>query len=374
MKSIVRVGMDVHQESIRLAVITGSGDGAGGGEIVLEDTVVSSNESVRRVFKKLKKKFGTIECCYEASSCGFVLQRLLNEMKIKCFVVAPSMIPKIPGDRVKTDRRDARKLATLFWNDQLTFVHIPTHEEESVRTLVRCRESTMEDLKRTKIRFGCFLKSLGFVYRDGKYWTKSHLAWLKRIKLEGCKQTVFEKHLRTLEFHTDELKALDEKIKEIAESSEYKQMVERLCCLKGVQTLTAMVLIVEIGDFSRFPNARALMSYLGVTPSENSSGNSIRRGGITKAGNKRVRRILVQSAWNYRRTPHACQALKRRRKGQPTWVVSHCQKAQKRLNKRFRELDMRKDSRISVVAVARELAGFAWVIMQPEEVALSLID
>ena len=373
MESIVRIGMDVHQESIRLAVITDSGNGAGGGKIVLEDTVSSTSESVRRTFKKLKKKFGTIECCYEASTCGFVMQRLLNEMKIECSVVAPSMIPIIPGDRVKTDRRDARKLATLFWNDQLTFVRIPTDEEESVRSLVRCRESTMEDLKRTKLRFGCFLKSLGFVYRAGKYWTKSHMAWLRRIELEGCNQTVFEKHLRTLEFHAEELKALDEKIEEVGGSPEYKQMVERLCCLKGVRTLTAMVLIVEIGDFSRFPNARALMSYLGVTPSENSSGNSIHRGGITKAGNKRVRRILVQSAWNYRRTPRACQALEARRKGQPAWVVSHCRKAQKRLNTRFRELDTRKNSCISVVAVARELAGFAWAIMQPEEVALSPI-
>ena len=251
MESIVRVGMDVHLESIQLAVITGRGDGGGGGKIVLEERISSGKESIRRFFKKLKKKFGSFECCYEASSCGFVLQRLLKEMKIECFVVAPSMIPRSPGDRVKTDRRDARKLATLFWNDQLTFVHIPTHEEESVRALVRCRESAMEDLKRTKFRFGCFLKSLGFVYRDGKYWTKSHMAWLKRIKLEGCNQTVLEKHLRTLMFHMEELKDLDEKIKEIAESSEYKQRVERLSCLKGVQTLTAMVLLTEIGDFRR---------------------------------------------------------------------------------------------------------------------------
>ncbi|MCA9438480.1 MAG: IS110 family transposase [Candidatus Omnitrophica bacterium] len=363
-KSIVRVGMDVHQETIRIAVI-GNGEQSSG-EIFWEETLPNDRGKVVKAFRKLEKRFGQLECCYEAGGCGYVLQRQLQEMGIECQVIAPSLIPKAPGDRIKTDRRDARKLAKLFWNDQLTFVHIPNEEEESVRSLVRCREAKVEDLKRVKNRLLKFLQARGLFYREGTYWTQKHQRWLAALKLKGCDRIVFEQHRGQLEFLQEQLRELNTEIEKVAFSELYKEKVERLRCLKGIDTVTAITLVVEVVDFQRFGTAPELMSYFGLTPSENSSGGKIRRGGITKAGNRRVRRLLVESSWHYRHRRNTSRALQARRKGQSPRVIAHCQKAERRLSKRFRELADRKDRRQTVVAVARELTGFIWALMQPD--------
>lgn len=368
MGSIVRVGMDVHQESIRLAVMAEKVSEVGRGEIVFEKTIANSPEPVRRTFKKLKKTYPKMECCYEASGCGFVLQRELASMKIDCRVVAPSRIPKAPSDRVKTDRLDAVKLAKFLWSGQLTYVRIPTEQEESVRSLVRYRESKMEDVKRSKQRLLKFVQSRGLKWEGRTNWTKKHMAWFRELKFAGSEARVFRGMIRDLVYHLEELKDLDKEIQAIAKSPEYEERVNMLRCLKGVDILTAMVLLVEIGDCRRFSTARSLMSYLGLTPNENSSGGVVRRGGITKSGSKRARRILVEAAWHYRWNTKESQTLRERRKGQPDWVVEHSRKAQKRLCERFHTLSERKDRRTTAVAVARELAGFVWALQQPREV------
>jgi transposase len=364
--------MDVHQETIRIAVIGEAEKSECGewrkGEILLEETVPNEPGKIRKAFKKLTDRFGRLECCYEAGGCGYVLQRQLKEWGIECRVVAPSLIPKAPGDRIKTDRRDARKLAVLFWNDQLTFVHIPEKEEESVRALVRCREARVEDIKRAKHRLLKFLQARGLFYRQGSYWTQKHGRWLAGLKWEGCDRIVFEQHRAQLEYNLEQLRELDQEIEKIAFADLYKEKVERLRCFKGIDTVTAMTLVSEIQDFRRFAKAPELMSYLGYVPSEHSSGGNVHRGGITKAGNKRVRRILIESAWHYRWNRGASRPLQARRKGQPAPVIAHCQKAERRLSKRFRELAERKDRRQAVVAVARELTGFIWAVMQPDEI------
>jgi len=368
MVSIVRVGMDVHQESIRLAVMAEKVNEIGRGEIVFEDTIKNNPESVRRAFKKMKKAYPRMECCYEASGCGFVLQRELAAMKIECKVVAPSLIPKSPGDRVKTDRRDAVMLAKLLWSGQLTYVHIPTKEEEEVRSLVRYRESKKEDEKRAKQRILKFLQSRGMKWEGKSNWTQKHRKWLGELEFSGSEARVFEGLRRDLAHHSEELKEVDKEIQEIAKRPEYKERVEVLRCLKGVEVLSAMVLLAEIGDCRRFPTAQSLMSFLGLTPTEKSSGGMVHRGGITKSGNKRARRILVEAAWHYRWNTKESMTLRNRRKGQPEWVVDHSRKAQKRLSERFYALSQRKDRRTAAVAVARELAGFVWALQQPREV------
>jgi transposase len=366
--------MDVHQETIRIAVIGQAEKSDSGewkrGEILQEDTIPNETSKIRKAFKKLTQRFGGLECCYEAGGCGYVLQRQLAEWGIECRVVAPSLIPKAPGDRVKTDRRDARKLAVLFWNDQLTFVHVPEKEEESVRALVRCREARVEDIKRVKHRLLKFLSTRGLFYREGVNWTQKHWRWLAGLKWEGCDRIVFEQHRAQLEYHLEQLRELDREIEKLAFSDLYQEKVGRLRCLKGVDTVTAMTLVAEVGDFRRFATAPELMSYFGLVPSEHSSGGSVRRGGITKTGNKRARRVLVESSWHYRWNRGASRALQARRKGQPMPVIAHCQKAEKRLSKKFRELAERKDRRQATVAVARELTGFIWAVMQPEETLL----
>lgn len=372
MNSMVRVGMDVHLEKIQVTVVGDVGKDLSHGpravEILLEETIPNERSKIRKAFRKLEKQFGQLECCYEAGGCGYVLQRELAEWGIECKVVAPSLIPKAPGDRVKTDRRDARKLAILFWNNQLTFVHVPEKEEESVRALVRCRESVVKDIQRVKQRLLKFVQARGFYYGGKEYWTQKHWRWLAGLKFDGCDRTVFEQYRGQLEYHLEQLQELEAEIEKIAFSHLYKEKVERLRCFKGIDTVTAMTVLTEIGDFRRFAKAPELMSYVGYVPSEHSSGGSVHRGGITKAGNKRVRRILIEAAWHYRWYRGASKQLRARRKGQPLPVIAHCQKAERRLSKKFRDMAEHKDRRQAVVAVARELTGFIWAVMQSDEI------
>lgn len=377
MGSIVRGGMDVHQEEIRVALITSVWSGSeeareeGGfvpGKIVHEETIANRPDKIRKALKRLERKFGRLVMCYEASGCGYVLQRCLGEMGIDCRVVAPSKIPKAPGDRVKTDRRDARKLAKLFWANQLTYVRVPKEAEEAVRDLVRCRDAFRKDVMRDRHRVLKLLQRKGRVYREGKNWTQKHRRWLKKLEFEGPEKLVYEKYVADLEWKESQIEDLDREIEKVAFSEAYREDVEKMRCLRGIDTLSAMTLMTEVIDFSRFPSAPALMDYLGLVPSENSSGGKVRRGSITKAGNTRARRILTEAAWHYRHKPALGKGLKERQEGQPEWVKAHSWKGQHRLHKKFHGIRERgHPAQVAVVAVARELAGFIWAIMQPED-------
>ena len=241
--------------------------------------------------------------CYEAGPGGFALQRQLEAEGIECRVIAPALIPRRPGDRVKTDRRDARKLAELLRADLLTAVHPPTIDQEAVRDLCRAREDAVTDRTRARHRLAKLLLRRGIAY-DGRNWTLRHRRWLLTLRFEHpAAQATFDDYLRALEGVEERLRTLEQELAECASSDDYREAVGLLRCFRGIDTVTAMTVLAELGDVTRFGSARQLMSYLGLTPSEYSSGARQQRGPITKTGNAHVRRILVESAWHYRHPP-----------------------------------------------------------------------
>jgi len=354
------IGLDVHKESITAAILEGDSQAP--------DVVKTSGDltKVRRLFRRLSKK-GPIRACYEASGAGFVLHRALTRDGYHCEVIAPSLIPRKPGDRRKTDRLDAVMLAKLYRSGHLTPVHVPTEDQEAIRRLIRLRCAYQDQSKSTKKRISSILRTHGLIFRETKtLWTAKHMVWLRRMRreLEGPLQTVLATELEHLEYLETQRNALDGEIELYAQSPPYRGTVEALCCLRGVRTLTAMALISEINDISRFRSPRALMAYFGLVPQERSSGERERKGPITKAGNKQIRRMLVEAAWNNRHRAGAELILKRRRIGQSPEVVAIAVKAQHRLSKRFHHLWRKKHCNIAITAVARELCGFVWAVMK----------
>ena len=360
MSDYIWVGLDVHVESITAAILEGDSRDA---EVV---KLSGDLHKVRRLFRRLSQK-GPIRSCYEASGAGFVLHRRLKQDGFHCEVIAPSLIPRKPGDRRKCDRLDAVMLVKLYRSGHLTPVHVPTEWQEAVRRLIRLRDAYQWQCKSTKHRIYGILKAHGYIYRAGKsLWTKKHKEWLAKLRreLEGPLQTVLIAELEHLEYLEMQRSALDADIDRYAQQPPYRGMVEALCCLRGVKTLTAMVLLSEIGDINRFLSPRMLMAYFGLVPTERSSGERERKGPITKAGNSHARRILVEAAWNNRHLAGADLILNRRRQGQSPEVVAIAVKAQHRLSRKFRRLDQKKHRNVAITAVARELCGFIWAIMK----------
>ena len=359
-ESTLTVGMDVHRDTISVAVLR---DGAH--EPELQQTLPNDPRKVERFFRRLEGQ-GRVVSCYEASACGFVLKRLLDDRQVPCEVVAPSLIPQCPGDRRKTDKRDAVKLARLYRAGQLTAVHVPTSSEERVRGAVRCRESLAREVHRSRQHVLKHLLGRGVVYRETGNWTLAHWRWLRSLRLEGEDQVVLETHLALLDFKLSLLRQADEDLVELSRAEPYREPVARLRCLKGIDTVAAMTLVCEIGDVRRFDSPRRLMGYVGLTVSEYSSGQHQKRGGITKAGSSRVRRILVEAAWHYRWSARISANLQERMEGQPPELIAHCMRAQERLHRRFLKLQDRKEKAVAVTAVARELAGFVWAVMHDD--------
>ena len=362
------VGMDVHKVAINVAVAV-----RGRREPEVEWQVANEPRAVKKLVKKLKEMTGgAVSVAYEAGPCGYALQRQMCGQGIDCIVVAPSLIPVKPGERVKTDRRDARKLAAMLQAGLLTEVHPPTPEDESVRDLTRAREDTKQDQMRARHRLAKMLLRHGFVFRSGKNWTKRHGEWLGQIRFEdGVSQRVFDGYLLVAQQVEERLKRIDEQLDEVARSERYRERVGWLRCLRGVDTVTAMTLLAELHGFRRFTNPRELMSFLGLTPSEHSSSSRVRRGSITKAGNSHVRRILIEAAWHYRHRPSASAYMRRRRDGQPAKVLAIADRAQERLHHRYFKLKegYKKPHNVAVVAVARELVGFIWAVLRHNEAA-----
>jgi transposase len=360
MSKYIWVGLDVHQESITAAIV--EGDGQQPQVLKMSGDLVK----IRRLFRRLSKK-GTVRACYEASGAGFVLHRVLTRDGYHCEVIAPSLIPRKPGDRRKTDRLDAVTLAKLYRSGHLTSVHVPTKDQEAMRLLIRFRCIYQEQCKSTKRRVISMLRSHGLVFRETKSpWTRKHVDWLQRLcrELQGPLRTALVAEFEHLEYLETQRSALDYEIEQYAQSPPHRGTVEALCCLRGVNTLTAMTLLSEIVDIHRFRSPSALMAYFGLVPTERSSGERERRGPITKAGNKHARRILVEAAWNNRHRNRASHLLRRRREGQPPEVVAIATKAQHRLSRKFHRLWSKKHCNVVSTAVARELCGFVWAIMK----------
>jgi len=319
----------------------------------------------KRLARRLKKEApGEVVACYEAGPCGYELQRKLEAAGIRCIVVAPSLVPVKPGDHIKTNRRDAKRLAHHLRSGDLTEVHPPTAAEEAVRDLCRCREDAREDLTRARHRMSKLLLRKG-VYYPGNAWTQKHRRWLRSLRFEEVAlQVVFEDYLRQLEHLEERLQGLAAKLEEVSQTEPYREPVAWLRCFRGIDTVTAMTLIAELHDFRRFESPRGLMSYVGLVPSETSTGDRARRGAITKASNKHVRRVLVEAPWSYRHRPAVGVGLRKRRTDQPGWVIAIADRAQDRLHRRYWTLVMRgKEHNKALIALARELIGFVWAVL-----------
>ena len=355
---ITWVGLDVHKDTIAVCWLHADSRAEETREIPNEE------RAIRTLFKRLAGE-GELRTCYEAGPCGYPVRRQLEQMGIACDVIAPAMIPRRPGDRIKTDSRDARKLARLYRAGELTPIRVPTEAEEAVRDLVRCREDLGQDVTRMRHRLLKFLLRHGRIWRDTRNWTDRHWAWLRTQRFElPAGQRTFDEYLAQLDFGIDRLHALDAEIAAVADQEPWKQPVGRLRCLRGIDTLSALTLLVEIQDFRRFRSPRELMNFVGLVPSIHASGGSEHRGSITKSGNAHVRRVLVEAAWHYRHRPMMAGHLRRRAEGQAEAIRTEAMKAQHRLHKRYRHLvGHGKPRPVAVVAVARELCGFIWALL-----------
>ena len=325
----------------------------------------SEPTTILRFVERLRRP-GPVVCVYEAGPCGFQLQRVLTAHGIPCDVIAPALIPRRPGDRVKTDRRDAGHLAVLYRAGALTTIHIPTAEEEAVRDLLRCREDIRADLLRARHRLSHFLLRHGRRFTATKRaWTKRHAEWLQtqRWPLPALEQT-HRAYVRAVDEGIARLHAVDLELREFLTLEPFRARVERLRCFRGVDDLTALTIAAELGDPRRFATAPSVMGFLGLVPSEYSTGPKRVRGAITKTGNAHLRRVLVESAWHYRHHPFLGDALQRRQRGAPAAVIEHAWLAQRRLHRRDRRLAARgKPKQLIVTAVARELTGFLWAAL-----------
>ncbi len=360
---ITWAGMDAHKNSIKVAALV-----PGRAEPVewSEDTTTAG---VRRLARRLQRLGGDeVRCCYEAGPTGYALQRQLRALGVSCTVIAPSLTPAKPGVRIKTDRRDARKLAEYFRNGQLTEVHPPSETDEALRDLCRCRDSVRTDLLRARHRLGKFLLRRHVIYRETKHhWGTRHLAWLEQLRFDDAmSQTTFDSYFLTMQQIAERLRQLDAQLAEFGGQEPYREKVAALRCFKGIDTVTAVCLVAELHDFRRFHSPRQLAAYIGLVPSESSSGEREQRGSITKTGNHHVRRLLVEASWHHRHRPALSAPLRARREGQPARVLAIADRAQERLSARYRRMTAAgKVHPKTIVAMARELCGYLWATLHP---------
>jgi transposase len=359
------VGIDAHKKDLFVAMLSGHST------TPMTWQLANEPAAVRRLVRKLERETsGPVQVFYEAGPCGYALHRQLTTARVRCDVIAPALMPRKPGERVKTNRRDARKLAELGRAGLLTVVQPPTPADEAVRDLARARDDAREDLQRCRHRLGKLLLRRG-LHDAGRNWTQAHRRWVDSVSwTHAAERAVVDDYLLAIDHTEARLLELDARLAEIAEQAPYREPVGWLRCFRGIDTRTAMLILAELHDFRRFGSARALMAVLGLVPGEDASGEKHRRGRITKMGNALVRRILVEASWHYQHRPGVGRALAARRTGQPSRVIGIADKAQQRLCRRFRRmLAAHKPPAKVAVAVARELAGFIWAALQPPVVA-----
>jgi transposase len=328
--------------------------------------IANTPEAIGKLVRQLRKGGAEISFCYEAGPCGYGIHRQLTDLGWDCQVVAPSLIPKKSGDRVKTDRRDSLILARLHRAGELTAVWVPDGAQEALRDLTRAREDMKHLQRQAKQRLLAFLLRHCKRYGGKANWTQMHYRWLEEVKFDHpVQQIVFQEYVDTVKAMTKRVDGLDTQIESAASESVFWPVIEGLMALRGVSLLTATTIVAEIGDLKRFASAPQLMAYLGVVPSEHSSGGTQSRGGITKTGNGHVRRVLVEAAWTYRHQARKTAKLQRRAERTSEEVQEIAWKAQKRLCARYRLLEARGKLKVQAcTAVARELAGFIWAIGQ----------
>lgn len=358
--SEVFVGMDVAK--VRHAVAIAE-DGRQG-EIRFLGEIDADPTSVRRLVNRLEKRHTRLHFCYEAGPTGYGLYRQLIEMGHRCMVVAPSMIPRRPGDRIKTNRRDAMQLARLLRAGELTEVWVPDKAHEAVRELIRSREAAVDDLRRKRQAISSLMLRYGRSYPGKKTWGARHRQWLQAQRFDHPAQQLVLQEMALAAQHAQErLQHIEAAIVEFVPTWSLAPVVDALQALRGVQLISAATIMVELGDMRRFDNPRQLMGYLGLVPGERSTGDTVRRLGITKAGNGRVRRALIESAWSYRHLPRTSKLKYYVHERVSPAVRDIAMKAQMRLCARYRSLAGRgKKLTVAVTAIARELVGFIWAI------------
>jgi transposase len=358
--STLYIGMAVHQESIAVAYIAQDH----GAEVTYLGPIGTRQADIDHLVRKLQSKANHLVFVYEAGPCGYWLYRYLTKKGYACWVVAPSLIPQKAGDRVKTDRRDAVQLARLMRSGDLTPVYVPEVEDEAIRDLSRAREDAICDLKAAKLRLKAFLRRHDIRYAGRATWGSAHLRWLSEVVCPTpAQQIVFQEYVRTVTEHTERLQRLEHELQDQVKAWRLAPVVDALQALRGVQFTVAVTIVAELGDLTRFDNPRQLMRYLGLTPSEYSSGERRRQGAITKAGNSHARRALIEGAWAYRYPAKVSRHLQLRLEKVPKTLQDISWKAQVRLCKRYRQLSARgKHANQVVVAIARELIAFMWAI------------
>lgn len=356
------VGLDVHKESISVSVAEDGRDGA----VRFIGPTPNTPTDIAKMAKRLAKDGHRLEFCYEAGFCGYGVYRQLTTLGHGCIVVAPSKIPRKPGDKVKTDRRDSEKLAVMHRNGDLTSVWVPDEVHESIRDLVRARTDATIQLTRARHQLLAFLLRHGRRYDGGNHWTERHRRWLAGQTFDQpAHRVVFQDYMEAVLAAKERKEQLLDRIAEIIPAWSLKPLVDALCGLRGVKLIVAVTLVATLGDLTRFETPRQLMAYVGLVPSEHSSGGTVRRGSITKTGNNEARRMLVEAAWTYQYPARIAIGKSDVLNKLPKKVRDIAWKAQQRLCGRYRRLLAKgKKSTVAVTAIARELSGFIWAIGQ----------
>ena len=367
------VGLDTSKLRNAVAIA----DAGRGGEVRFVGEIENTPAATAKLVRRLSTKYKRLTFCYEAGPTGYGLHRQIKNLGFECVVVAPSLIPKRPGDKVKTNRRDALSLAKLLRADELTAVWVPDGRHEAMRDLTRARETAMLDLRTKRQHVSALLLRLGKPYPESrktktktstktstKTWTKAHLSWIAGQKLEQPQQRlVLEEMMLAIRQAQERLQRLEQAVAAAVPEWSLAPVVAALMAMRGIDLISATTLLAEIGDLSRFQTPPELMAYLGLVPSENSTGDTVKRGPITKAGNRRARRMLVECSWSYQHPPRVGQAKQPKVDAAPPAVREIAWKAQCRLYRRYRALISKgKLKTVAIVAIARELAGFIWAV------------
>ena len=370
--SILFIGLDTHKEFNEVAYI----EEHRGAQPVHLGRVSSSKVAVQKLVRQFESKYSgaTLHFVYEAGPCGYWIYRLITSLGHCCYVVAPSLIPKKPGEKIKTNKRDALKLAKLLKSEDLTPIYVPEPEDEAVRDLSRAREVAMKDLKDAKYQLKALLLRNNINYKGTANWSQKHLRWLTEIVLpHPAQHIVLQEFLHTITERISRLERLDNELTHHVHQWRYYPVVKAIQAMRGVRLLVATGVVAELGDLSRFDHPRKLMSYLGLVPSEHSSGGKRHIGAITKCGNGRARRLLVEGAHTYRYAANISTDMQKRQEGLPKDIIDIAWKAQIRLCKRYKKMIAKgKHYNLVVTAIAREMIAYIWAIAK--EVVLTPVN
>jgi transposase len=361
-KTIKNIGLDVHKNSISIAIADDGRDG----EVRYYGAIENDMDQLDKVIRKLISKGSELRFVYEAGPCGYGIYRYLTKNGMDCVVVAPSKIPQQRGNRLKNDRRDCLSLARLHRAGELTPVYVPSEEDEALRDLVRAREDAGCALRTAKQRLGAFLLRHDLVYSGKTKWTKAHFNWLATLSMpHPAQQIVLQEYIDTVTDCSKRVERLTEQVRQQSQQSQLHELIKALQSMRGISLIIAATIAAELGDLTRFEDAGKLMAFLGLVPSEHSSGERGKKGSITKTGNGHVRRALVEAAHAYRFPARKSMELRKRQEGLPKEVIDISWKAQCRLCRRYQYLTAKgKKSNVAKTAIAREIAGFSWAIAQ----------